>query len=365
MSLIGSIVLDDIHEPCDLATALRLLLVDHLDRDEYGIENPDSPYTQDDKLNYRFYGDETSFVLGFETGRGALRVDVRQVDYDEPAEPADSQDQHPDPDHDHDPAERNYLESLIKRLSLLTVIAAVTKRHAVDLTGKPGITAKQWDILDKCINAIGFDEALDCLALVGQTGDETKLIAAYRALKIPLGVALRRLEDESGEEPAEPTVKATDRCCEGECRFGWRKLFGVGRSSPSPTTRTLDQVELGPSEGDSAASVVAGPAALPEIRDPVLARLIDAFHLVETESDRVQEEASAVEDRYQDAGRTLAEHFAATHAERNPDGSLIGYREFVYQGRSYRLEEPAPDPAHKPGARRPYVVYRHPDILTV
>jgi hypothetical protein len=97
----------------------------------------------------------------------------------------------------------------------------------------------------------------------------------------------------------------------------------------------------------------------------VLARLIDEFHAIEDESDRLQGEASAAEDRYQDASRTLAEHFAATHAERDPDGSLVGYREFVYQGRSYRLEEPAPDPAHKPGSRRPYVIYRHPDILTV
>jgi hypothetical protein len=283
MPLIGSIVLDDIHNPCDLATALRLLLVDHLDRDEFGIENPDSPFTQDGKLNYRFCGDETSFVLGFETGRGALRVDVRQVDYDEPAEAADSQDQDQD--------------------------------------------------------------------LTGQTGDETRLVAAYRALKIPLGVALRRLENEPlDEEPAEPPAKAG--CCEGgQCRFGWRKLFGASRSSPSPTTRTPDQVKLGP--GD-----VASLTALPEIQDPVLARLIDEFRQAEDESDRLQGEASAAEDRYQDAGRMLAEHFAANHAERNPDGSLIGYREFVYRGRSYRLEEATPD-------RRPFVVASSPRVLTV
>jgi hypothetical protein len=258
MPLIGSIVLDDINDPCDLATALRLLLVDHLDRDEYGIENPDSPYTQDGKLNYRFCGDETSFVLGFETGRGALRVDVRQVDYDEP----DSVDGGVDADPDQ--AARVYLESLIDRLGLPKVIAAVGNRHAADLDGKPGITAEQWDLLDNCVNTLGYDEALGRLCLSGQTGDESRLVAAYQALKIPLGVALRRLEDESDEEPAEPPAKVTDRCCEGGCRFSLKRLLGMSRPSPSPspTTKTPGRIELDPSEGgketDRPASDIAG-----------------------------------------------------------------------------------------------------------
>ena len=273
MPLIGSIVLDDINDPCDLATALRLLLVDHLDRDEFGIENPDSPFTLDDELNYRFYGDETSFILGFDTGRGALRVDVRQVDYDEPAEPADSQDQDQD--------------------------------------------------------------------LAGHAGDETRLIAAYRALKIPLGVALRRLENEPlDEEPAEPTVKAG--CCEGgQCRFSWRKLFGVSRSSPSPTTRTPGQIELEAADaGDQEELSESDNSSLPEIRDPVLARLIDEFHAIEDEEGRLAREAKVANDQFDAAASAMFNHFISTHAKRKPDGTLIGYPEFVYRGRLYRLDEP-------------------------
>jgi hypothetical protein len=255
MSLIGSIVLDDINDPCDLATALRLLLVDHLDRDEYGIENPDSPFTLDGELNYRFYGNETSFVFGPDDGGTPLRVEVledseactqamalvRKLGAEEVVarlettsaddrielDPSEGDEPVIAPSPSVDAAQSRYLASLIERLGLLKVIAAVTRRHAAELDGKPGITAKQWDILDKCINAIGFNEALDCLALVGPTGDETKLIAAYRALGISLGTALRRLEDESREEFVETPVEPAASCCEGTCRFGWRKLFGM------------------------------------------------------------------------------------------------------------------------------------------
>ena len=330
MSLIGSIVLDDINDPCDLATALRLLLVDHLDRNEYGIENPDPVYAQDGELNYRFYGDETSFVLGFETGRGALRVDVRRAEDDEPtsaAEPVDAS---------VDAAERNYLESLIERLGLPKVIAAVGNRHAADLDGKPGITAKEWSLIDTCVNTLGSDEALARLALAGRTGDETRLIAAFRALGISLGTALRRLEDESGEEPAETPA----RCCDGECRFSWRKLFGVSRSSPSPTTRTPDQVEPeAASEVNEEQLADSANSSLSEIRDPVLARLIDEFHAAEDEEGHLAREAKVANDRFDAAANAMFNHFISTHAKRKPDGSLIGYHEFVYRGRLYRVDE--------------------------
>ncbi|MGP0065049.1 MAG: hypothetical protein ACLQGP_15815 [Isosphaeraceae bacterium] len=62
------------------------------------------------------------------------------------------------------------------------------------------------------------------------TGDERKLLAAYRVLDIPFGEALRRLENEPLDEAAvELQAKASGRCCElGEgCRFGIRRLLGL------------------------------------------------------------------------------------------------------------------------------------------
>jgi hypothetical protein len=60
--------------------------------------------------------------------------------------------------------------------------------------------------------------------------DEAKLVAAFRVLGIPIGVALRRLENELLDgDAAEPPVKVAARCCEtGEgCRFGIRRLLGL------------------------------------------------------------------------------------------------------------------------------------------
>ena len=77
MALIGSIILDNINKPCDLATALRLILQDSLDSGYFDIENPRPLYSGRKDLNYRFRGDETAFVLGFHSsGAASLRVDV-------------------------------------------------------------------------------------------------------------------------------------------------------------------------------------------------------------------------------------------------------------------------------------------------
>jgi hypothetical protein len=243
MPLIGSIVLDDINDPCDLATALRLLLVDHLDRNEYGIENPDSPFTLDGELNYRFYGDETSFVFGPDDGGTPLRVEVledseactramalvRKLGAEEavarletahaaddrieldPSE-GDSPASAVAPSSSVDAAQARYLNSLIERLGPLKVIGAVCRRYHAILDGKPdegGLDATA----EPAANPVG-----------DQTMDESRLIAAYRALKIPLGVALRRLENESDEEPA---AEPPTRCCEGGCRFGLKRLLGL------------------------------------------------------------------------------------------------------------------------------------------
>jgi hypothetical protein len=76
--LIGTIAFDGINEPCDLATALRLLLQDRLDRDSFGIENPKLRYEGCKDLNYQFDGSETAFVFSPSTGSSALRVDVTE-----------------------------------------------------------------------------------------------------------------------------------------------------------------------------------------------------------------------------------------------------------------------------------------------
>ena len=59
-------------------------------------------------------------------------------------------------------------------------------------------------------------------------GDKKKLLAAFRALGIPVGLALRKLENEALDEAsAEPTAKAPARCCDGQCRFSLGRLLGM------------------------------------------------------------------------------------------------------------------------------------------
>jgi hypothetical protein len=67
-------------------------------------------------------------------------------------------------------------------------------------------------------------------SIASMNKDEATLIAAFRALDIPIRVALRRIENELLDgDAAEPPVKARAGCCEpGEgCRFGIRRLSGL------------------------------------------------------------------------------------------------------------------------------------------
>ena len=82
MALIGGIILDQINGPGDVATALRLLIADRIDRpQDVAFENPDPRWKGDDRTNYRFRGDETSFIFVQNCSGASYRVDVADVEF--------------------------------------------------------------------------------------------------------------------------------------------------------------------------------------------------------------------------------------------------------------------------------------------